>query len=445
MPLHPAVRETVLAAMDRLRVPGVAVGLLVDGEEVTEGFGVTSVENPLPVDETTLFQIGSISKTFTATAVMSLVEQDKLNLDVPVRTYLPNLRLADEEVARRVTLRHALNHTSGWPGDIFEDYGPGDDALAKMVDRIASLPQLTPLGEVWSYNNVAYCLAGRAIEIVTGLPFEQAIKELLLDPLGMDRTFYRASDAITHRCAVGHVGFDDGPQVSRPWALGRSTHPFAGIASCLRDLLQWARFHLGDGTVPGAGSPEGRLLRPETLAHMHAPLAPAGAQAEAIGVTFQTVDIAGIRTIGHGGSWCNQLSVFRLAPEQRFAVVALTNGHRGAEVHGEIVQSALRAYLGARPAEPRYLTLSGADLAAYEGRYDALLDDVELKVKDETLVLTTVRRANAMGSVPKPPPPAPVRRSRATRASSCAEITARSPGLPGAGGSTGDPERTRQP
>ncbi|HEX5417813.1 MAG TPA: hypothetical protein VFZ25_19320, partial [Chloroflexota bacterium] len=77
--------------------------------------------------------------------------------------------------------------------------------------------------------------------------------------------------------------------------------------------------------------------------------------------------------------------------------------------HGEIVQSALRAYLGARPAEPRYLARSGADVAAYEGRYDALLDDVELKVNDGTLVLTTVRRANAMGSVPKPPPPAPVR------------------------------------
>ena len=364
MALHPAVREAALAAMERLHVPGVAVGVLFDGEEIAEGFGVTSVENPLPVDTTTLFQIGSITKTFTATAVMRLVEQGVLDLDVPVRTYLPDLLLADEEVARRVTLRHALCHTSGWPGDLFEDCGPGDDALAKMVDRIASLPQLTPLGAVWSYNNVAYCLAGRAIEIVTGLRFERAIKELLLDPLGMDRTFYDASDAITHRCAVGHVSFDDGPRVSRPWALGRSTRPFAGIASCLRDLLRWARFHLGDGGVPGDGSSERRLLRPETLAHMHAPLAPAGAQAEAIGVTFQTVDVAGIRTIGHGGSWCNQLSVFRLAPARRFAVVVLTNGHRGAEVHGEIVQSALRAYLGARPAEPRYLTLAEADLRA---------------------------------------------------------------------------------
>ncbi len=409
MSLHPAVRETALAAMERVRVPGVAIGLLVDGEEITEGFGVASVENPLPVDATTLFQIGSITKTFTATAVMRLVEQGKLDLDVPVRTYLPDLRLADEDVARRVTLRHALCHTSGWPGDIFDDCGPGDDALAKMVDRLASLPQLTPLGEVWSYNNVAYCLAGRAIELVTGLTFERAIKELLLDPLGMERTFYDASDAITYRCAVGHVCFDDGPKVSRPWTLGRSTHPFAGLASCLRDLLQWARFHLGDGTAPGAGSPEHRLLRPETLAYMHAPLAPAGAQAEAIGITFQTVDIAGIRTIGHGGSWCNQMSAFRLAPEHRFAIVVLTNGHRGAEVHGEIVQSALRAYLGAQPAEPRYLTLSEADLHVYEGRYQALLDDVELTVNDGSLTLTTVRRANALGSIPEAPLPSPVR------------------------------------
>src|SRR5438309_6648692 len=155
MSIHAGVRETTAAAMERLQVPGVAVGVLRAGDETHEGFGVTSVEDPLPVDATTLFQIGSITKTFTATAVMRLVEQGKLDLDVPVRAYLPELRLASEEVAARVTLRHALTHVSGWPGDLFEDQGPGDDAIRLMVNQIARLPQLTGLGEVWSYNNVA--------------------------------------------------------------------------------------------------------------------------------------------------------------------------------------------------------------------------------------------------------------------------------------------------
>lgn len=405
MALDEAVRATTLAGMDRYRVPGVAVGVLRDDEEIVEGFGVTSVENPLPVDPTTLFQIGSITKTFTAMAVLRLVEQGKLDLDVPLRTYLPDLRLACEDVAARVTLRHALTHVSGWPGDIFDDYGPGDDAIARMVARIAELPQLTPLGEIWSYNNVAFCLAGRAIEIVTGLRFEQAIQTLLLDPLGMDRTFYFATDAITYRCAVGHVGFDDGPRVSRPWTIGRSTHPFAGMISSVRDLLRWARFNLGDGTA----SDGTRLLRTETLTYARSSLAPAGSLADAIGITWQIGEVGGLRVVGHGGSWCNQMATFRLVPERRFAVVALTNGHRGAELHGEVVSAALRQYLGAASPEPRYLTLSPAELNEYVGRYNAIIDDVALSVRDDTLVLETVRRGNVLGTQPQPPLPPPVR------------------------------------
>lgn len=405
MALDEAVRATTLAGMDRYRVPGVAVGVLRDDEEIVEGFGVTSVENPLPVDPTTLFQIGSITKTFTAMAVLRLVEQGKLDLDVPLRTYLPDLRLAGEDVAARVTLRHALTHVSGWPGDIFDDYGPGDDAIARMVARIAELPQLTPLGEIWSYNNVAFCLAGRAIEIVTGLRFEQAIQTLLLDPLGMDRTFYFATDAITYRCAVGHVGFDDGPRVSRPWTIGRSTHPFAGMISSVRDLLRWARFNLGDGTA----SDGTRLLRTETLTYARSSLAPAGSLADAIGITWQIGEVGGLRVVGHGGSWCNQMATFRLVPERRFAVVALTNGHRGAELHGEVVSAALRQYLGAASPEPRYLTLSPAELNEYVGRYNAIIDDVALSVRDDTLVLETVRRGNVLGTQPQPPLPPPVR------------------------------------
>jgi CubicO group peptidase (beta-lactamase class C family) len=143
-----ALYETVRASMERHAVPGAALGIHDSGVEHTEGFGVTSVENPLPVDPDTIFQIGSITKTVTATAAMVLSEREMLDLDEPVRNYLPDLRLAHEEVARKVTTTHLLAHVGGWVGDIMEDTGCGDDALEKIVKRLAVAPQLTLLGEV---------------------------------------------------------------------------------------------------------------------------------------------------------------------------------------------------------------------------------------------------------------------------------------------------------
>src|SRR3954451_3962874 len=115
--------------MARLNVPGVAVGVIEGDKEDIATFGLTSVEQPLPITEDTLFQIGSTTKTVTATPVMRLVEAAKLDLDVPVQTYLPSLRLSDPDVASRVTLRHLLSHTGGWVGDFFLDTGTGRDAI----------------------------------------------------------------------------------------------------------------------------------------------------------------------------------------------------------------------------------------------------------------------------------------------------------------------------
>lgn len=128
--------------MKRLRVPGVAVGVWHKGKEYTAGFGVTSIENPLPVTPDTLFQIGSISKTFTATLLMQLAEQGKVDLDTPVKKYIKDLKLQDKNVEKQVTTHHLLTHMGGWVGDYFNDFGNGDDALDRMVKDIAKLPQI---------------------------------------------------------------------------------------------------------------------------------------------------------------------------------------------------------------------------------------------------------------------------------------------------------------
>src|SRR5512147_1749502 len=187
----------ITRVIQRLRIPGMAVGVWHDGIEQVAGFGVTSVENPLPVTPDTLFQVGSISKTFTATALMMLREAGKVDLDTPLRAYLPDFRLSDEDVAAHVTIKHLLTHTGGWLGDYFNDFGFGDDAQARMLIEIAKLPQVTPLGEVWSYCNTGFNIAGRLVEVLTGQTYEAAIKEMILDPLEMQRTFFFPHEVLT--------------------------------------------------------------------------------------------------------------------------------------------------------------------------------------------------------------------------------------------------------
>src|SRR5829696_1836624 len=157
----------VEAAMAQLQIPGVAVGVYYQGQEYVRGYGVTNVDYPRPVDEDTLFRIGSTTKTFTGTAIMRLVEEGRMALDAPVRTYLPRLRLADESVAARVTVRQLLNHSAGWLGEYYRDFGRGADALERYVAGMAELPQLTPVGQVFAYNNAAIALAGHVVEAVT--------------------------------------------------------------------------------------------------------------------------------------------------------------------------------------------------------------------------------------------------------------------------------------
>ncbi|MGD8490961.1 MAG: serine hydrolase domain-containing protein, partial [Anaerolineae bacterium] len=184
------LNEHLTALMSRTQVPGVALGLLHDGAIQTAGFGVTSVENPLPVTGETLFQFGSITKTFVGTAVMRLVERDQIDLDATVRTYLPHFRVRDPDASARATIRHLLTHIGGWAGDLFRDTGAGDDALARYVADMAELPQLAPLNTHWSYNNAGFSLLGRILEVVTGQTCEQAIRDLVLDPLDMAHAFF---------------------------------------------------------------------------------------------------------------------------------------------------------------------------------------------------------------------------------------------------------------
>jgi CubicO group peptidase (beta-lactamase class C family) len=403
--------DSIQSKMQRFSIPGISVGVFIGDQEFTASFGVTSIENPLIVTPETLFQIGSITKTFTGTAAMRLVEMEKLRLDNPVRHYIPDLKLADESVAQRVTLRHLLTHTGGWAGDYFNDFGQGDEALTKMVAKLSDLPQLTPLGEVWSYNNAGFYLAGRLIEVVTGLPYEDALKELILSPLRMEHSFFFPHEVISYRFVVGHAVEGAKPYVSRPWAVGRAIHPVGGLVTNLPDMFQYARFHMGDGTAQTGN----RLLRADTLAEMHAPLVQASG-IRSFGLSWGVVDIDGNRLISHGGGTKGQVTFLGISPAQRFALIVLTNGEDGDTVTSSAWSEALKLFLGLEMPEAQPIQAPPEKLLDFVGKYDSLAEILELKLEECALVLYTYNK----GGFPTPSTP-PMPNPPAVKAALCGE------------------------
>ena len=165
--------DFVAAAAEKFGIPGAAVGVWAGGQETFACHGVTSVANPLPVTPDTLFSLGSVSKTFTATTVMRLVAEGKVDLDARVREYVPELVLADEQVAQDMTVMNLLNHTAGLGVRLAVDTGDGDDALAGYVTAMRQIAVIAPVGTRASYSQAGYNLLGRIVEKVTGQTFEQ--------------------------------------------------------------------------------------------------------------------------------------------------------------------------------------------------------------------------------------------------------------------------------
>lgn len=377
------VFDAVHARQEELRVPGVAVGLLQDGEEQNQGFGVTSVDNPLEVTPDTRFQIGSISKTFTGTAVMYLVAEGAIDLDRPVREYVPELELADPAATQGVTMRHLLAHTGGWAGDYFDDTGWGDEAVARYVERMRTLPQLTPLGELWSYNNAGFALAGRVVEVATGEPFEAVVKRLVFDPLEMASSTYWPWEVMTERFVVGHQDEDGGVRVARPWPVGRSAHPAGGITSTVRDLLRYARLHLDP---------------PPELAPMQERQADAAEEGEWVGLTWYGEN--GFGTIRHLGGTMGQVALLVLRPGRDFALTVLTNHSPNGM---QVINAALEA-AGLRGPAPE--PFSGAPVDEYAGAYRTELGRVTIAPSDERIRI----EIEPFGGFPTrdtPAPPAP--------------------------------------
>ena len=393
------VAGTLADSMERFVVPGAAVGILHEGNEEVACVGVTSVEDPLPVSEDTFFQIGSTTKTMTATVALRLAIEGRLDLDAPVRTYLPDLRLADEDAAASVTMWHLLTHSGGWLGDYFENTGRGDDALANIVRKLADLPQLTPVGSEWHYLNSGFYIAGRVIEVIGGKPFETIVRELLFEPLGMRMTKFFADEVIAYRVAVGHYVRDGVAGPVREWALHRSAHPAGGAISTVRDQLRYAAFHLGDGSAPDGQ----RVLVRSAIEAMRAPVGPRGA----VGLSWWLRAVDGVKIVTHGGTTAGQQAAFILVPERDFGMTVLTNSSQGHAAHREAVRLALELYCGIRDRDPETQVPSYDDARPFLGRWMIARTMLEIRHDGARVILTPGPRP---GVAPPPngwPPYAP--------------------------------------
>ena len=389
------VSQKIVSEMKRLSIPGAAVGIWYKNREHIAGFGVTSIENPLPVTPDTLFQVGSISKTLTGTMLMQLSEHGKIDLDAPVRKYLSELRLQNESVAKQVTTRHLLTHTGGWVGDYFNDFGNGDDALQRMVKDIARLPQIMPLGKIWSYNNAGFNIASRIIEVVTGKPYEQATQEMLFDPLGLDMTFFFPSDIlITHRFVVGHYNKGKNTLVARPWAIGRAGNGVGGVVSTVKNLLTYARFHMGNGS---------RIMQRKTLKAMRVPQISMGRRGS-MGITWFISPTSDPVRFSHGGATHGQQATFMFIPDKDFAISILTNSDSGGVLNTNAVTLALELYCGIKPTLPQILHTPENELKEFAGSYRIGTEAFDLKIKNKALMLYPI----PLGGFPKPDsPPGP--------------------------------------
>ncbi|WP_020672525.1 serine hydrolase [Amycolatopsis nigrescens] len=358
VPIDAAHWRRRLAELARkYRVPGAALGIVRvgDGAEVHVTHGVLSMATGVEVTEESLFQIGSVSKVWTSTVVMQLVDDGLLDLDAPISDVVGELRLADPDVAKQVTMRHLLTHTSGIDGDVFTDTGRGDDCLERYVEILDQAAQNHPLGETFSYCNSGFVLMGRVIEKLTGLTWDAAMREKLFAPLGLTHTVTLPEEALMFRAAVGHVANgDDDPRPAPFWGLPRNMGPAGLITATTKDVLGFARLHLTGGLTP-TGERILTTASATAMAEKQTDIPGKHSLGDSWGLGWIRDDWSGRRVIGHDGNTIGQSAFLRLLPDQGLAVTLLTNGGNTRDLYQELYReifAELADVAMPRPLEP---------------------------------------------------------------------------------------------
>jgi len=383
-------------------VPGAALGVWADGQEVLAAHGTLNAATGVNATPGSLFQIGSITKLWTATMIMQLAGEGRLSLDATVADVLPGAGVGNPDGAGEITIRHLLTHSSGIDGDIFTDTGRGADCLERYVGELAGAARIFPPGAAYSYCNSGFVLLGRIIEVLDGREWDASLRERLIRPLNLTTTVTLPEEAILHRAAVGHRERSrEGPVGCPPgiapraepvsvWGLPRSIGPAGNIIATASDLLTFARMHL-DGGAAGDGT---RVLGEDLVTAMQQlqlPVPPGG-RIDAIGLAWRLFQWAdGKQIIGHDGNTVGQTAFLRMDPQTRVAACLLTNSPQPDPLMRRLFTEIFAEHAGVTmPAEPG--PAEGpvdVDLRQHAGRYERTSRRFDVAVRDGQLHLVS--------------------------------------------------------
>ncbi|TDC24642.1 class A beta-lactamase-related serine hydrolase [Streptomyces sp. 8K308] len=388
----PRTRARVAELLAEYGIPSAAVGVLHDGEVAEFAVGVRDMRTGEPATTDTVYQCGSMTKTWTALAFMQLVDEGKVDLDEPVRACLPGFTVADPEAAATVTPRHLLCHTNG----IEEAYGdPGEDGdvYARMVENIADAPQVFPVGHTHGYSvALGYAILARILEVRDGRRWDDVMRDRLFDPMGLTSTHSWHERVDETRAATGHLlrSPEEGPVVTPVDHLPRAFGPGGNITSTTREVLALAHVLLSDGTAPNGN----RIVSAESVREMTRSRVPVPdpymfGPEWALGLIV--CDWHGETVYASDGSTIGQNARLRLLPDSNTALTMLTNGGPRDGFYRAVFNEIL-ADLGATtiPELPAPDATLDLDLARYEGVYERPGTRYEVSAEGGKLYLTLV-------------------------------------------------------
>lgn len=343
----------VRQAMESWEVPGLGLAVVKDDSVVyARGYGVREEGTDEPVDENTVFAVGSTSKAFTSAAVGMLVDGGEVAWSDPVTKHLPWLQLADPWVTRELTVRDLLTHRSGLPRCDQLWYAM-EYSRDEVLRRVRHCDSQWSFRSRFGYQNIMYLAAGRVASEAAGVRWDRLVENRIFGPLGMSRS----NTSVDSLEGMGNVATPhaeiDGEVRAVPWRDIDNIGPAGSINSSAVDMAQWVRLHLGEGAYEGQ-----RLLGDSTVAEMHRPemlreanvLTPeelfASTHFTAYGLGWFLRDYRGRKVVWHGGAIDGMRATVGMMPEEELGVVVLTN--RGSDgLGGPLMWRVFDAYLGA--------------------------------------------------------------------------------------------------
>jgi CubicO group peptidase (beta-lactamase class C family) len=385
-------KARVSELLSEYRIPSAAISVLHDGEITDFAVGVKKLSTQEPATTYTIYQCGSMTKTWTALAFMQFVDEGKVGLDEPVSTYLRAFKVADPEVTARVTPRHLLNHTNGIEED-FGDPGKDEDVYERMVGNIGGARQVHSLGETHGYSAaLGYAILARIMEVVDSKRWDHIMRDRLFDPLGLTSTSSFHEQVDQDRAATGYLvrSLEEGAFASPVAYLPRSYGPGGNISSTAREVIAMAHVFLNEGNAAnGNRIVSARSIREMMQSRVPIPDPYMFGPEWALGLIV--CDWHGETVYAHDGSTIGQSARLRILPDSKIAIAMLANGAPRDSLLKKVFNGILTD-LGAVtiPDFPKPDPTLRLDLSRYEGTYERPGTRYEVEAEGEKLYLTYV-------------------------------------------------------